>query len=339
VQLNLKLEDSMGVIEVESLVKEFNGFRAVDNISLNIEEGEVFGMLGPNGAGKTTTIFILATLLKPTSGTARVAGFDVVKNEMKVRRNIGIVFQDIVIDDRLTAMENLRIHAYLYSMPREEWEPRAEELLELVELSDRKNDLVGHYSGGMKRRLEIVRGLLNQPKVLFLDEPTLGLDPHSRRFIWDYIKRLNERGVSILLTSHYMDEVDALSHRILIMDHGKEVILDTPSSLKNKLGQDVLRLKGQPNQELVEGLKKLSFVNDVKTSSEGIEIGVRIPGGEAVPELMKVIYNQNYPFQSLTIQRPNLEDVFIYYTGKSLREEPTDTAHTMKVKRRGQRRR
>jgi ABC-2 type transport system ATP-binding protein len=329
----------MGVIEVENLVKEFNGFRAVDNISLNIEEGEIFGMLGPNGAGKTTTIFILATLLKPTSGAARVAGFDVVKNEKQVRKNIGIVFQDVVIDDRLTAMENLRVHAYLYSMPREEWEPRAEELLELVELSDRKNELVGHYSGGMKRRLEIVRGLLNQPKVLFLDEPTLGLDPHSRRFIWDYVKRLNERGVSILLTSHYMDEVDVLSHQILIMDHGKEVVLDTPSNLKNKLGQDVLRLKGQPNQELVEGLKKLSFVNDVKTSSEGIEIGVKIPGGEAVPELMKVIYNHNYLFQSLTIQRPNLEDVFISYTGKSLREEPPDTAHTMKVKRRGQRRR
>lgn len=329
----------MGVIEVENLVKEFNGFRAVDNISLNIEEGEIFGMLGPNGAGKTTTIFILATLLKPTSGTARVAGFDVVKNEMKVRKNIGIVFQDIVIDDRLTAMENLRIHAHLYSMPREEWEPRAEELLELVELSDRKKDIVGHYSGGMKRRLEIVRGLLNQPKILFLDEPTLGLDPHSRRFIWDYIKQLNERGVSILLTSHYMDEVDALSHRILIMDHGKEVVLDTPSNLKNRLGQDILRLKGQPNQELMDELKKISFVNGVKPSSEGIEIGVKIPGGEAVPELMKVIYNHNYPFQSLTIQRPNLEDVFIYYTGQSLREEPQDTAHTMKVKMRRQRRR
>ncbi|MFX1299247.1 MAG: ATP-binding cassette domain-containing protein [Promethearchaeota archaeon] len=321
----------MGIIEVEGLTKDFNGFRAVDNISFTIEEGEIFGMLGPNGAGKTTTIFILCTLLRPTSGTARVAGFDVAKEEMAVRKSIGIVFQDVVIDDRLTALENLRIHANLYSMPKEEWLPRAEELLDLVELLDRKNDLVGTYSGGMKRRLEIVRGLLNQPKVLFLDEPTLGLDPHTRRFIWDYIKRLNnEKGVSILITSHYMDEIDELSKRIIIMDRGKEVVVNTSTNLKDMLGKDLLRIKGEPKQEIIDDLKNISFIKDVKTSSEGIEIGVSMPGGDAVPDIMKILYQHKYPFKSLTIQRPTLEDVFIYYTGKSLREEGPDTAHTMK---------
>jgi ABC-2 type transport system ATP-binding protein len=328
----------MAIIETENLVKEFNGFRAVDNISLEVEEGEIFGMLGPNGAGKTTTIFILCTLMRPTSGSARVVGYDVTKQEMQVRKNIGIVFQDVVIDDRLTAFENLRVHANLYSMDKEEWVPRADELLDLVELSDRRDDLVASFSGGMKRRLEIVRGLLNQPKVLFLDEPTLGLDPHTRRFIWDYIKRLNsEKNVTILLTSHYMDEVDELSKRILIMDHGREVVLDTPTNLKNMLGKDVLRLKGEPNDEVIEDLKKISFIKDVKSSTTGIEIGVTIPGGEAVPEIMKIIYDHNYSFQSFTIQRPNLEDVFIYYTGKSLREDTPDKSQSMKRRLGGRR--
>ncbi len=333
----------MKFIEVDGLVKDFNGIRAVDNLSFSVEEGEIFGMLGPNGAGKTTTIFILCTLLNPSSGTARVAGFNVVENEMAVRRSIGIVFQDVVIDDRLTAMENLRMHANLYSMEKEIWQPKAEELLELVELSDRKDDPVMTYSGGMKRRLEIARGLLNQPKVLFLDEPTLGLDPQSKRWIWDYIKQLNkEEGITVLLTSHYMDEVDELSKRIIIMDHGKEIILDTPEALKNMLGKDVLRIKGEPDQEIMEKLKALSSVNDVKLSSEGIEIGVNIPGGDAAPEIMAILYNNNYSFKSFTIQSPTLEDVFIYHTGKSLRDEGTDSSQTMKMgfghrRRRGRR--
>lgn len=323
----------MGIIEVENLTKEFNGFRAVDNVSFSVEEGDIFGMLGPNGAGKTTIIFILCTLLRPTSGTARIAGFDIVKEETAVRKNIGIVFQDIVIDDRLTAWENLRAHAHLYSMKKEEWIPRAQELLELVELADRKNDIVKTYSGGMKRRLEIVRGLLNQPKVLFLDEPTLGLDPLSHRWVIDYIKRLNkETGITVLITSHYMEEVDELSKRILIMDRGKEIILNTPVNLKNMLGKDILRIKGAPDQRLIDELKSLSYVRDVKISSEGIEIGVNIPGGEAVPGIMKLIYDHSYSFQSLTIQRPTLEDVFINYTGKSLREEGADKTQTMQKK-------
>ncbi|TFG05321.1 MAG: ABC transporter ATP-binding protein [Promethearchaeota archaeon] len=321
----------MNIIKVENLVKDFNGFRAVDDLSFTIEEGEIFGLLGPNGAGKTTIIFILCTLLYPTSGKAQVAGFDVVKEEMDVRKNIGIVFQDVVIDDRLTAMENLRVHANLYSMPKEEWVPRAEELLNLVELFDRKDDLVGTYSGGMKRRLEIVRGLLNQPRVLFLDEPTLGLDPHTRVHIWNYIKRLNkENGISCFLTSHYMEEINELANRILIIDHGKEVVLDTPTNLKNMLGKDIVRVKGKENEEVIGALKNLAFVKDVKVSSEGLEIGVSIPGGDATPEIMKILYDYDYNFQSFTIQRPTLDDVFIYYTGYSLREERPDKSYSMK---------
>ena len=323
----------MGFIELKNLTKDFNGFRAVDNLSFSVEEGEIFGMLGPNGAGKTTTIFILCTLLGSTSGSARVAGFDVGKDETKVRENIGIVFQEVVVDDRLTAMENLRMKANLYSMDKEVWKSKAEELLELVELSDRKDDLVETYSGGMKRRLEIARGLLNKPKVLFLDEPTLGLDPQSKRWIWDYLKQLNEEeGVTILLTSHYMDEVDELSDRIIIMDHGKEVILDTNENLKKQLGKDMVRIKGEPDQEIMTKLRGLSFVNNVKTSTEGIEIGVNIPGGDATPDIMEILYSNSYPFKSFTIQTPTLEDVFIYHTGKSLRDEGPDSSKSMKRK-------
>lgn len=338
------LTDTMPDIEVMNLTKEFNGIRAVDDLSFTVEEGEIFGMLGPNGAGKTTTIFILCTLLRPTSGMARVIGLDVTEEAMRVRKNIGIVFQDVVIDDRLTAMENLRMQANLYSMPKMIWKPKAEELLELVEHYDRKDDPVMTFSGGMKRRLEIARGLLNQPKVLFLDEPTLGLDPQSKRWIWNYLKRLNhEEGVSILLTSHYMDEVDELSDKILIMDRGKKVVLDSSTNLKKMLGRDILRIKGDPNQEIMAKIKVLSFVKDVKASSEGIEIGVKIPGGDAAPEIMKILYGNDYQFKSLTIQTPNLEDVFIYHTGKSLRDEVVDKSSTMKrgmghrMRRRGRR--
>ncbi|MFX1296541.1 MAG: ATP-binding cassette domain-containing protein, partial [Promethearchaeota archaeon] len=198
----------MGIIEVENLTKEFNGFRVVDNISFTVEEGRIFRMLGPNEARKTTIIFILSSLLFPTRGIARITCFDVVKNEMAVRKSIGIVFQDVLIDDWLIAMENFKIHANLYNIPKKEWLPRAEELLELVELTDRKDDLVVTYSGGMKRRFEIVRGLLNQSKLLFLDAPTLGLDPHTRVHIWQYIRKLNEEFNCIIIIASYSKNIE-----------------------------------------------------------------------------------------------------------------------------------
>jgi daunorubicin resistance ABC transporter ATP-binding subunit len=253
----------MHAIKVEELLKKFNGFTAVDRISFDVSYGELFGLLGPNGAGKTTTINILSTLLKPTSGYAEVAGFDIRKRRDEVRRSIGIVFQDPTLDTKLTGKENLLFHAMLYGIKKEEAEKRMKEVLELVELEDRADTLVEKYSGGMKRRLEIARGLIHRPKVLFLDEPTLGLDAQTRRRIWDYIKKLNkETGITMILTTHYMEEADYLCDRIAIIDHGKIVAIDNPTNLKNMLGGDVviLEIEGDANQ-YIEKLKELKWVN------------------------------------------------------------------------------
>ena len=228
------------MIQVENLVKRFGALQAVRGISFQVKEGELFGFLGPNGAGKTTTINILCTLLTPTSGRALVADHDVVRYPTEVRRSIGIIFQDPSLDERLTALENLKFHAMLYHLPRKKTEERMEMLLDMVGLSDRRHDLVKTFSGGMKRRLEIVRGLLHSPKVLFLDEPTLGLDPQTRNHIWSYVKELRgKEGLTLFLTTHYMEEADQCD-RIAIMDEGKIVALDTPTAFKQSLGSDTL---------------------------------------------------------------------------------------------------
>ena len=226
----------MGVIEVEGLVKRYNGLTAVDNLSFTVEPGELFGFLGPNGAGKTTTINILCTLLAPTGGTARVAGFDCVRQPTDVRRTIGIIFQDPSLDERLTAWENLLFHAMIYHVPARERRARTEAVLEMVELADRRHSLVRQFSGGMKRRLEIARGLLHRPQVLFLDEPTLGLDPQTRRRIWEVIGRLRQdHGLTLFLTTHYMEEAEVCD-RVAIIDHGRLVALDRPEGLKQRYG-------------------------------------------------------------------------------------------------------
>lgn len=228
------------IIKVENLVKKYNGLTAVDGISFSVNPGEIFGFLGPNGAGKTTTISMLCTLLRPTSGTAQVACCDIVKESNKVRGNIGIIFQDPSLDDRLTAEDNLRFHGYLYHMKLKDVDRRIPEVLNLVELADRRKDFVKKFSGGMKRRLEIARGLLHHPKLLFLDEPTLGLDPQTRAHIWDYILKMRkEEGLSIFMTTHYMQEAEVCD-RIAIIDHGHIVDLDTPAGLKEKHGEDTL---------------------------------------------------------------------------------------------------
>lgn len=230
----------MAVIEVKNLTKKYNGFTAVDGISFEVGEGEVFGFLGPNGAGKTTTINMLCTLLRPTSGSALVSGSDVVRDPNQVRREIGIIFQDPSLDDRLTAEDNLRFHGYLYHMDRKRIDERIPEVLNLVELYDRRRDFVRKFSGGMKRRLEIARGLLHCPKVLFLDEPTLGLDPQTRAHIWDYVLKMREdSGLSIFMTTHYMQEAEVCD-RVVIIDHGKIVDLDTPEKLKAKYNETTL---------------------------------------------------------------------------------------------------
>ena len=230
----------MNIIEVKNLTKKFNGLVAVNNVSFSVKEGELFGFLGPNGAGKTTTIRILTTLLGPTSGGATVNGFDIYKQTDKVRESFGIVFQEPSLDEELTAEEDLRFQGWLYNVPSGELQKHIDDLLELVELKDRKRDVVENFSGGMKRRLELARGILHQPKILFLDEPTLGLDPQTRNRIWEYLKNLKEsKGITIFFTTHYMDEAE-ISDRVAIIDNGKIIMIGKPSELKAKTGQKTL---------------------------------------------------------------------------------------------------
>jgi ABC-2 type transport system ATP-binding protein len=224
------------MIEVQNLTKRYGSFRAVDRISFSVSKGEIFGFLGPNGAGKTTTIKMLTTMLKPTEGSVRVDGFDPVRDQGAVRRTIGIVFQDPSLDEALTAFENMELHAVLYRVDPRERGGRIEKLLRFVELWDRRTDLVKRFSGGMKRRLEIARALLHEPKVMFLDEPTLGLDPQTRNHIWRYIENLSrERGVTVFFTTHYMEEADRVADEIAVIDHGKIVAQGSPASLKERV--------------------------------------------------------------------------------------------------------
>lgn len=251
------------IITTKNLTKKFKDLTAVDKLNLEIKEGEIFGLLGPNGAGKTTTISMLCTILKPTSGTAKVNGYDIMTQPDKVRSSIGIVFQEPSVDDLLTGRENLEIHSLIYKIPKEIRKKRVEEVLDLVGLQNRANSLVKTYSGGMRRRLELARGLMHHPKILFLDEPTLGLDPQTREHIWDYIKKLSkEEKITIVLTTHYMEEADLLCDRIAIIDSGKIVVLDSSKKLKNKVGEDIIVIK-MDNPD-ISAFKKLKFVKSVE---------------------------------------------------------------------------
>jgi ABC-2 type transport system ATP-binding protein len=312
----------MDAIRVENLTRQFNGFTAVDCISFTVPTGELFGLLGPNGAGKTTTINMLATLLKPTSGFAEVAGFDVARHRDAVRRSIGIVFQEPALDTRLTGRENLEFHAMMYGLPREERKKRLTEVLKLVELEEKANVLVEKYSGGMKRRLEIARGLIHWPRVLFLDEPTLGLDAQTRRRIWDYIKRLNkDRGVTIILTTHYMEEADYLCDRVAIIDFGKFAALGTPPGLKDILGGDVvfLELEGE-TASLLGQLKKLDWVKSVKSHDRLLSLTME-KGERRIPELITAAQKSGVSVACVQLRKPSLEDVFLHFTGRMIREE------------------
>lgn len=307
---------------VEDLVRDFNGLRAVDGVSFSVKKGEVFGFLGPNGAGKTTTISMLCTLLRPTSGRSLVWGFDSSKQPDEVRGLIGIVFQDQSTDEELTGYENMWFHARLYKMPKDRIEPRINELLDMVELLDRKDDLVKTYSGGMKRRLEIARGLLHHPKVLFLDEPTLGLDPQTRRHIWEYIRRLNEQEhVTIFLTTHYMEEADELCHRIAIIDRGRIVALDTPALLKASLGGDVIHLRmTECTEECMKTLGQVPGVLSVEPERGGLLLAVK-EGSVTIPLIFEAARGHGLTVESVVLKVPSLEDVFIKSTGRSIRDE------------------
>jgi len=309
-------------IEVRNLTKKFNGFTAVDNITFEVKKGELFGLLGPNGAGKTTTINMLSTLLIPTSGHAKIYGYDIIEQRDNVRRSIGIVFQEPALDNKLTGRENLEFHAMMYGMNKEERKRRINEVLELVELIDKADVLVENYSGGMKRRLEIARGLIHKPKVLFLDEPTLGLDAQTRRHIWDYIKKLNkESGITIILTTHYMEEADYLCDKIAIIDHGKIIAMDTPKNLKDNLGGDIItfELEGDHN-EFMNAVNKLRFVKSVKKHDSKLTVTVG-HGEKRIPELISTAQKKGVDIKSVSLHKPSLEDVFLHFTGKTIREK------------------
>lgn len=310
------------MIEVKNLTKKFGEFTAVDNISFSVKEGEVFAFLGPNGAGKTTTINMLATLLNPTSGQATVLGFDITKQKDEVRSSIGIIFQDPALDDRLTAKENLDFHARLYGLDKGTRKKRIAEVLDLVDLKEKANIVVKEYSGGMKRRLEIARGLMHYPKVLFLDEPTLGLDPQTRRNIWNYIQELNQKEkITIVLTTHYMEEADYLCNRVAIVDYGKIVELDTPQNLKNILGGDVISMEVFPVKRALEIFKKLPWVKKAKEHNSLIDLNIE-KGEDKIPLLLKVDQKEEkFKIKSISLRKPTLEDVFLHFTGRTIREE------------------
>ncbi len=303
------------IVDVKGLTKNFDRLTAVDNVEFSIGEGEVFGLLGPNGAGKTTTLHMLATLLKPTSGTANVNGFDIVREPSKVRKSIGMVFQEPSSDDLLTGYENLKLHALLYGVAGPTYRKRIGEVLDLVDMQDRKSDLVKHYSGGMRRRLEIARGLLHNPRILFLDEPTLGLDPQTREHIWAYIEKLvKEQKLSIILTTHYMDEADRLCDRIAIIDRGKIVVMDSPENLKRALGGDIVRM--EMNNPDVKAVKQLSFVKKIDVRDNNVTLTVEDARAH-LQEILEVIGKVN----SVELRPPSLNDVFLHYTGRQYREE------------------
>jgi ABC-2 type transport system ATP-binding protein len=311
----------VNVIETHKLSKSFGSLTAVDQLDIAVESGEIFALLGPNGAGKTTTISMLCTILKPTSGTAKVNGFDIVKDATQVRKSIGIVFQDPSVDDRLTGRENLFMHANLYGVPPSDQKSRIDGVLKLVELEDRADDLLRTYSGGMRRRLELARGLIHYPKVLFLDEPTIGLDPQTRDHVWKYIRELKEaHNITVVLTTHYMDEADKLSDRIAIMDYGKIIALDTSAKLKQTLEGDVITVKANNLDAFLPlitekmGLQKARIVNGT------IEISVR-NGKEMLPRIVDTATQNKIRVESIFLREPNLEDVFLHYTGRVIRAE------------------
>jgi ABC-2 type transport system ATP-binding protein len=321
-------------IETSELTRRFSGLVAVDRLSISVERGEVFGLLGPNGAGKTTTISMLCTILKPTSGSARVNGFDIVKQDMQVRKSIGIVFQDPSIDDRLTGRENLYMHANLYGVPPGEQKSRIDTVLKLVELEDRADDILRTYSGGMRRRLEIARGLIHYPRVLFLDEPTIGLDPQTRGHIWSYIEDLRKaHDITMVLTTHYMEEADRLSDRIAIMDYGKIVASDTPSGLKETLEGDVITVKTKEADRLSSVLAGTAGILKASVVDDRLEVTVR--GGKALlPRIVEAAAKGGVFVESVSLREPNLEDVFLHYTGRAIRPEGGDELHGMAAIRR-----
>lgn len=311
-------------IETKSLKKSFGDVVAVDDISFSVNTGEVFGFLGPNGAGKSTTIMILTTLLKPTSGQALISGFDVMKHSKKVRASIGYVQQESTVDEYLTGRENLILQAKLHHIPKDEIDKRIDDVLELIELVDKQDQAVVTYSGGMRKRLDIVGGLLHRPKVLFLDEPTVGLDIQTRRKIWDYIRKIHDEfQMTLLVTTHYMEEADKLCDRVGIIDHGKIQVIDSPENLKNAMGNEVISLDIQQTDNrdtFLSEIQKIKFVN--KINNHGAKLAIFASNGTTViPKIFDIASALNITITSISLTRPTLDDVFISYTGHQIRDD------------------
>ena len=311
------------MIEAHGLARHYGDVVALDGIDLEIQQGSIYALLGPNGAGKTTTVNILTTLTQPTSGTARVAGYDVVRQPDSVRKHIGVTFQDIVLDGDLTGRQVLDVHGRLYKQKRDLRRSRIAELVELVQLGDAIDRLVKTYSGGMKRRLELARGLMTNPRVLFLDEPTQGLDPQNRVAIWDYVRGLSrEQGLTLLLTTHFMDEAEALADVVGIIDHGRKMIEGTPPELVVSLGADVIRIVGRgDDSHFLEKLHKLPYVDEINRSPGDCVIQVGVDNGNRrIAEVVGQASGNGYAIEDISIARPTLGDVFLKHTGRALRD-------------------
>jgi ABC-2 type transport system ATP-binding protein len=324
-------------ITVNDLVKVYKGgTRAVDGISFTVGEGEFFGFLGPNGAGKTTTIRILATLLRPTSGSASVSGIDVLAHPGEVRKQVGFAMQTVAVDPLATGRENLELIGRLRRVPAQQLQARIDELLVLMKLTESQKKITGTYSGGMKRRLDLASALLHRPKVLFLDEPTEGLDPQSRTALWEELESVNRSGTTMFLTTHYMEEADRLCNRIAIVDEGRIVVEGTPAELKRTVGNDVveLQLEADDTEELERqrsGIGRLlegfDPVAEIKPSPSGIQLYVS-NAAASIPELVRRLHADGIRIGALTMHQPSLDDVFLRYTGKTIREEQANVHFT-----------
>lgn len=316
-----KTQKSTNIIELKELKKKYGEFTAVDRISFNVKEGEIFGFLGPNGAGKTTTVSMLTTLKRKTSGIARVNGYDIDEEREKVRSSIGIVFQEPSLDEELTVYENLKFHAIMYEMDSISIEKRINELLNLVGLNERKKNLVKKLSGGMKRRLEIARGFMHHPKVLFLDEPTVGLDPQTRLNIWDYIRKLNQKeNVTVVLTTHHMEEAENLSNRIGIMDEGKIIALDAPKKLKKIPGKQSISFKTSSPKNLSSAIENIEGISSVKAKNNKVYVNFKEKKDD-LSGLLGSIMKSGCDIKSISVHKPTLEDVYINLTGKRIRDD------------------
>lgn len=311
----------MAIVKAHDLTKVFNGRKAVDSLDLEIEEGEFFGLLGPNGAGKSTTVAMLSTILRPTRGTVTIAGYDIKRQAKEIRRLIGVVPQEFGLYDELTAAENLAYFGKLHGVEGGKLKVRIEELLRLVQLQDRANDLAKTFSGGMKHRLNLVVGLIHEPKLLFLDEPTTGLDPQARLAVWELIKRFQSEGVTILLTTHYMEEADYLCERVAIMDRGKVIALDSPARLKRSIGKlEVIEVKARKvTKKVLNELRKLKGVRKAARTTEGLRV-LTPAANEVMARVVTLASFAGVQIDSLNVAQPTLEDVFIKLTGKTLRD-------------------